>query len=45
MYEFSENRGVIFKGYKNIQADSTEEAVLSAQEGLPSNYKLQQIYI
>lgn len=45
MYEFCETKGRIFKGYKTIVAESSEQAWLSAQEALPINYKLEQIYI
>ena len=45
LYEITDNRGTLFKGYKTIDAESTEEATLSAQESIPSNYKIHQIYI
>jgi len=45
IYEFDEVRGNLFKGYKSVLAEDTEQAYLSASHSLPENYSLSQIYI
>lgn len=45
VYEFNENKGSIFKGYKTVNANDTEQAILSASVGLPENHELVQIYV
>jgi len=44
LYETSD-RGLLFKGYKTLLAESTEQARLSAEESLHDNEKLYQIFI
>lgn len=44
MYQVTE-RGLKFKGYKTIIAESTEQALLSAQDSVDEDIKIAQIYI
>jgi hypothetical protein len=44
IYEFCEKRGRTFKGYKTITCDSTESARLCAENNLPENHSLHQVY-
>jgi len=39
------NKGIIFKGYIQTNADSSEQALLSCQEIVGEDIKLQQIYV
>lgn len=39
------HKGSIFKGYKTVNADDTEQAMLSASKNLDDNHFLCQIYI
>jgi hypothetical protein len=45
IYEYKETKEFVFKGYKTVNANDTEQAKLSASVGLPENHKLVQIYI
>lgn len=45
VYEFDDIKGNIFKGFKTVNAEDTEQALLSASKGLEENHKLFQIYI
>lgn len=45
IYEMTERKGTLFKGYRTVVADSTETALTSAQSDLPDNCSLLQIWV
>lgn len=47
VYELYEhgNRGIVFKGYKTVHSQHSEDAVAQASRGLEENIKLHQIYV
>ena len=44
LYEHTVDKGILFKGYRVIIADSSESARLSAEQTLADNVKLYEVY-